>query len=91
MMSSTKHSTHRVAVARRRAQQLHALRSHLTVYAVVLVLLTAIDIAQGAGWWVGWVAFGWGIGVAAHAVSVARPTSRDEWIERKTEELLQRS
>ena len=90
-MSSTSYPAHQVAVARRRARQLHSLRSHLTIYAAILALLIVVDIAQGAGWWVGWVAFGWGIGVAAHAVSVARPTSRDEWIERKTEELLQRS
>ena len=89
-MSSTSNPAHQVTVARRRARQLHAFRSHVTVYAAVLALLTVVDIAQGAGWWVGWVAFGWGIGVAAHAVSVARPTSRDEWIERKTDELLRR-
>ncbi len=90
-MSNTSYPAHEVAVACRRPRQLRAFRGPLTVYAAVLALLTVVDIAQGAGWWVGWVAFGWGIGVAAHAVTVARPTPRDEWIERRTEELLQRS
>ena len=89
-MSSSLYSSHQLTMARRRARQLHSFRSHLIVYAAVLVLLTVVDAAHGAGWWVGWVASGWGIAVAVHAVSVARPTSRDEWIERKTDELLRR-
>ena len=71
---------------------------HLAMYVVVNGGLVIIDLVQGGGLqWAQWVIFGWGIGLAAHAVSVfifdSRPISR--WEERKiveyTEEEERRS
>ena len=43
-------------------------------------------------WWVEWTAFGWGLGVAAHGVSVLARGSAfgRDWEERKVREYLER-
>lgn len=78
------------ARARARVAELQAFYVHLTVYIAVNVLLFAIDmIGNGSLDWAYWPAFGWGIGLVAHAVVTFRaiPTIGDNWRERKIEEL----
>jgi transcriptional regulator with XRE-family HTH domain len=45
--------------------------SHLINYAVVMVIMFAINYFTSPGYiWAWWVALGWGIGVASHGLSV---------------------
>jgi hypothetical protein len=39
---------------------------HLSVYAVVVSLLAALNYVTGQPWWVLYVAAGWGIGILGH-------------------------
>jgi len=57
--------------SRKRVNQLRSIYIHLAIYLVVNIGLFALDLAQGDGLqWAQWVALGWGIGLAAHAVIV---------------------
>lgn len=76
--------------ARARVAELQAFYTHLAVYVAVNVLLFAIDvIADGSLDWAYWPAFGWGIGLVAHAVVTFRAghTIGSDWRERKIDEL----
>lgn len=78
---------------RRAKRQVHLLRSfyiHLSVFIPVMVLLLAINIATGRGWWVQWPLMGWGIGVGAHALVVFGVSGwlGPDWEERKIKELM---
>lgn len=78
------------ARARARVAELQAFYTHLAVYVAVNVLLFAIDvIADGSLDWAYWPAFGWGIGLVAHAVVTFRAGHAigSDWRERKIEEL----
>jgi hypothetical protein len=55
----------------RRIQAKRGFRAHFAVYLAVNALLVAIWALTSAGYfWPVWPMLGWGIGVAAHAVSV---------------------
>lgn len=57
-----------------------------------MTLLFIIDLMTGAGWWFQWPLFGWGIGVALHALGVFgldRAFGTD-WEEKKVDKLLKR-
>jgi hypothetical protein len=57
--------------ATKRVKELKDFYVHLVIYLVVNTGLVLLDLAQGDGLqWAYWVMIGWGIGVAAHAVSV---------------------
>lgn len=62
---------------------------HLTVYAVVIAFLFFLNTRTGAPWWFYWPAFGWGIGIAVHALSVfgLHGVARD-WERRRLRELI---
>ncbi|NTU82921.1 MAG: 2TM domain-containing protein [Chloroflexales bacterium] len=66
-------STHdgRAAALRARAQvaRLRQFYIHLTVYILVNAFLTLISLANRSAWSI-WPLLGWGIGLAAHAVTV---------------------
>src|SRR5262245_60650251 len=64
---------------------------HLAVYVVVNIGLFVVDALTGSDWWVQWVAFGWGIGIAAHAIAVFGRGSKfvADWEERKIKQLME--
>lgn len=81
----------RVTQARRRLHRRREFYIHIAVYAVVMSGLALLNwIITPDFWWVAFPAIGWGIGVAAHGVSVLFEDSLfgSEWEERKTRELL---
>lgn len=78
------------ARARTRVAELQAFYVHLAVYVAVNALLFAIDvIGNGSLDWAYWPAFGWGIGLVAHAVVTFRAgrSIGDDWRQRKIDEL----
>ncbi len=79
-------------IARRQVQALTAFYVHAAIYVIVIAGLTAIDYAGGRGWWVHWVAGGWGIGLLAHGLAVyaGKPRALRDWQERKVEEIKSR-
>lgn len=57
--------------SRKRVNQLRSIYVHVAVYLVVNIGLFVLDLVQGDGLqWAYWVAIGWGIGLAVHAVIV---------------------
>jgi len=101
-MNNTEYTEHEITAARRQARRIRSLYAHVASYIGVISLLSALNMARsfaGAGWWhgdpqanwtsVAWVAFGWGIGLAAHMLTVAT-SNRDDWVDNKADELLRR-
>lgn len=79
---------------RHRVRQLRGLYVHFVIYLIVMAGIALINWATSPGtWWVIWPIVGWGIGVAAHAVSVIFEGSLlgPEWEERKVREILERA
>ncbi|MEZ5729076.1 MAG: 2TM domain-containing protein [Burkholderiaceae bacterium] len=81
-----------LAIARRRVAMKRGLRIHATVYACVnagLVLVNLLGASQHP--WSAWPALGWGIGLAAHALSVfafmPRADGGNQALERELEKL----
>jgi hypothetical protein len=76
--------------ARRRVAALKGFYVHLAVYLAVNAGLFVIDLMAGRDWWVQWVIFGWGIGIAAHALAVFGGTPRAiaDWEERKVQQYM---
>lgn len=77
-------------VAARRADVKLAFRSHLMAYVVVNGALVAINLLTSPGYfWAGWPMFGWGIGLASHAMAVYMNNEglRDRMIEEELEKL----
>jgi hypothetical protein len=58
--------------SQRQAKRLRSFYSHLTVYAVVNLVLFAIDMATPGDTWFYWPLLGWGIGVLCHANAAFR-------------------
>jgi uncharacterized membrane protein len=77
--------------AQRRVRRLRGFYIHLLVYVVVNLGLLGLNLVTGRPLWFFWATGGWGIGLLAHALSVAgwRFLGR-EWEERKIRELLDR-
>ena len=70
--------------AERSADAKLALRGHVTTYLLVVGGLLALNLVTSPGYlWVGWVAFGWGLGLASHAAGVYLParSGRERMIE----------
>lgn len=65
--------TDSVSVEQRARRRLLAEKSfyvHLVTYVTVIGGLFVINVLTGSGrWWFVWPALGWGIGIAAHALS----------------------
>lgn len=77
-------------LAARRADMKLAFRSHLLAYGVVNAGLVAINLATSPGhFWAIWPMIGWGIGLAAHAITVYADGEgvRDRLIEAELEKL----
>ena len=83
----------RYEVARKRVEVLKGFYTHLAVYLAVNLGLFVIDALQGGAWWFFWPAFGWGIGLAAHAVAVffETKTTMSRWEKRKIEEYVEKA
>ncbi|MEA2024499.1 MAG: 2TM domain-containing protein [Actinomycetota bacterium] len=78
--------------ARKRVKELRDFYVHVAVYVVVNIGLVLLDLAQGDGiQWAYWVMIGWGIGLAAHAVSFLIFESRgaSRWEARKLAEFTE--
>jgi len=56
--------------ARRRARAEAAFFGHLVTYLSVIALLAFINLVTGGGPWFLWPAFGWGIGICSHFMSL---------------------
>ncbi|MFO7296977.1 MAG: 2TM domain-containing protein [Pseudomonadota bacterium] len=80
----------RRARARERLDRVKGFYAHLFIFAIVLVLLFAVDATMGTTWWVQWVFLGWGIGILAHAFAVffTAPKFIERWQERKIREYM---
>lgn len=77
--------------AQQRVAELEGFYVHFSAFTLVIALLTGLNAYTGE-WWVQWVAFGWGIGVAAHAMAVyaSRPKFVVAWERRKFRELARK-
>ena len=79
--------------AKERVEAIKGFYIHLTVYAVVNLILFSINmIVSPASLWFFWPLMGWGIGLAFHALSVfvfGRGFNSD-WEERKIQEFMEK-
>jgi two-component system, LytTR family, sensor kinase len=81
-----------VQEARRRVHRIREFYVHAAIFAVFIGGLTLFNwIVSPTFWWVVFPAIGWGIGLAAHAVSVFFEDAilDKAWEERKTRELIE--
>ena len=79
--------------ARRHARSLRGFYNHAVVFVVVNAALAGMNLVTSPGrWWFAWATFGWGIGLAAHGLSVfaCRGWLGSQWEERKIREYLDR-
>ena len=79
--------------ALKQARELRAFYTHLAVYLVVNAFLVVLDLLTSPDeFWFYWPMLGWGIGLAAHGVSVFLGTQRfgADWEERKARELMRK-
>jgi hypothetical protein len=79
--------------ARRHARNLRGFYTHALVYVLVIGGLATFNFLASPGrLWFGFAAMGWGIGLAAHGLSVfaSRGFFGAEWEERKIREYLDR-
>ena len=78
--------------AKERVEAIKGLYIHLTVYAVVNLMLFLLNmITSPAYLWFFWPLMGWGIGLIMHALSIIRPHSLvgADWEERKIQEIME--
>lgn len=75
--------------AQRRLRAEKGFYIHLAVYSGVIALLFFVNAQTGSPWWFFWPAFGWGIGIAVHGLSVfgLNGAARD-WEQRRLRELV---
>ena len=78
--------------AKARVEELKAFWTHFAVFIIVNGFLTMLDLVTGGGWWIIWVWFGWGVGLAIHAFVVfgASGFLGRDWEEQKIRELMNR-
>lgn len=78
--------------AQKRVEEIKGFYGHLTSYVVVMSGLTILNfITSPQHLWFMYPAIGWGIGVAAHGLSVANyiPFLGDEWEEKKIRQFME--
>jgi hypothetical protein len=82
----------RIVAARRRVAEIEGFFIHLAVFALVIALLTGVNVYTGDQWWVQWVVLGWGIGVTAHGIALFanKPRFIANWERRKFREFVRR-
>ena len=75
--------------ARKRVEELKGFYTHLAVYIIVNTGLFLINYLTSDTWWFYWPMIGWGIGLAAHAVSIfTEGRFGRQWEERKLREYM---
>ncbi len=77
--------------ARERVEEIKGFYQHALIYVVINAFLFVVNlITSGGHWWFYWPLLGWGIGVAAHAVTVFGSGGLwgKRWEERKIEEIM---
>ena len=77
--------------AKRRVKLKREFKTHLAVYAGVILLLLIINLSTASdNLWVKWPAFGWGIGLFFHALNAYvfpdKDTITDEMVRKEMEE-----
>lgn len=82
----------RIARAQRRVATVKGSYVHLFAFVSVVIALLLLDAVTGGGWWVQWVFFGWGIGVAAHAIATfwRTPQFVARWEKKKLRQMVGR-
>ena len=81
------------ALALAHVRKVKAFYMHLVQYVVIVGGLAIVNfVSSPQYWWVGWVAFGWGIGVIAHGLQVFGkvPFLNGDWERRQVEKYLGR-
>ena len=85
---------YKLTEAREHVEKIKKFYEHLVSYVIVILGLTALNYYQNGlkDPWVLWVAFGWGIGVAANAIKVLGFNSffKKDWEERKIKEFMEK-
>ncbi len=77
--------------ARQRVEELRGFYVHLLIFVLVNAGLFVLDMLSSGGTWFFWPLFGWGIGLAVHAISVfARGPFGADWEQRKIQQLIER-
>ena len=74
-------------------RDIKAFYTHAIIYGVVIVGLFTLNIVTGSGYfWAIWPALGWGIGLAAHGLSIFEVVNffGDNWEKRQIERRLNR-
>lgn len=81
-----------LARARRQVRAIKGFYIHLAAFTAVMLVLLALDLGIGRGWWVHWVLLGWGVGIVAHALAVygRAPRFVAEWEQRKLRQIMNR-
>lgn len=82
----------RIKAAQDRVAQIKGFYIHLFAFIAVFLILLALNVLSGGGWWVQWVFGGWGLGIIAHALAVfwKKPAFVAEWERRKLRQSLGR-
>jgi hypothetical protein len=82
---------------KRRVRAIKGFYIHWSVFVMVMAMLTAINLASAASWWVQWPFMGWGVGLLAHAFLVYCPVAwldvrrgwlGPRWEQRKIKQLM---
>jgi hypothetical protein len=78
--------------AKERVEELKGFYTHLAMYLAINGVLFLLNALTSDTWWFYWPLFGWGIGLAAHAISVFVETGRvtRDWEARKVRQLMER-
>lgn len=79
--------------AQKRVEKIRGFYGNLTSYAAVILVLMILNLATSPKYlWFLWPAFGWGIGVAFHGMSVFNylPFLGSDWEERKIREIMEK-
>jgi cytochrome b561 len=79
--------------ARARVAEIRAFYQHLAIYLIMNAVFLAVNMLTSTrSLWFFWPLLGWGIGVAAHGISVFGPGSffGAEWERKKIKEIMQK-
>jgi len=88
-------NSERYLAAKKRVKEIKAFYIHATVYVFVNLFIMVQNLRKGVHWTDPnnyWIAFFWGIGLLAHAISVFMPRFflGKDWEERKIKELMEK-
>ena len=90
-MSTTEPTTYEEQRAIEQVRDIKGFYSHLITYVIVISCLFALNLILQPGYiWAKWAAFGWGIGVISHGISVFEVFNffGPEWEKKQVEKRL---